>query len=264
MVYITMSIPSDPYATVMYRHYATDLCDASTYTELELMLDEPVSGAAAIDGDIIYDKFHDEYIMYYDGKRVATSNLLSGEWVHAETKYSDGQVPMYTAGGVSMAVEGSNIWKIIGEDKWVIAADGTPFNGGCYAMVETEDFENYTQLWESKGEYSFDFTPRHGYVIPISKRELDNLFEEYGRVDFPNPCNLKFKNDSTVYASSDREAYVIVSEYNSENVLVNVKTQKIEGEEEIPFTTPKNGTVKVMLWAKDEKPLCKAIKRTFN
>ena len=186
MVYIAMSIPADPYATVMYRHYATDLCDASTYTPLELMLDEPAgTGAGAIDGDIIYDKFHNEYIMYYDGKRIARADTLSGEWTYAETKYSDGQLPMVTSGGVSMAVEGSNIWQIIGEDRWIIAADGSAFNGGCYAMVETEDFENYTQLWESKGEYSFDFTPRHGYVIPISERELNNLFEKYGKVELP-------------------------------------------------------------------------------
>ncbi|MBR5535215.1 MAG: family 43 glycosylhydrolase [Clostridia bacterium] len=186
MVYLAMSIPGDPYATVMYRHYATDLCDASTYTDVELMLDEPAgTNAGAIDGDIVYDKFHDEYIMYYDGKRVATSDKISGEWKHDVTKYSDGQLPMVTSGGVSMAVEGSNIWQIIGEDRWVIAADGSAFNGGCYALVETTDFENYTQLWEADGDYSFDFTPRHGYVIPISRRELNNLLEYYGEVEFP-------------------------------------------------------------------------------
>ena len=186
MIYLAMSIPGTPYGTIMYRNYATDLCDASTYTDVELMLDEPAgTNAGAIDGDIVYDKFHDEYIMYYDGKRVATSKTISGTWIHAETKYDDGQLPMYTEGGVAMAVEGSNIWQIIGEDKWVIAADGTPFNGGRYALVETTDFENYTQLWASKGEYSFDFTPRHGYVIPISERELNKLFEKYGKVDLP-------------------------------------------------------------------------------
>ncbi len=186
MIYLALSIPGTPYGTIMYRNYATDLCDASTYTDVELMLDEPAgTNAGAIDGDIIYDKFHDEYIMYYDGKRVSTSKTISGTWTHAETKYDDGQVPMYTEGGVAMGVEGSNIWKIIGEDKWVIAADGTPFNGGCYALVETTDFENYNQLWASKGEFSFDFTPRHGYVIPISERELNNLFEKYGKIDLP-------------------------------------------------------------------------------
>lgn len=264
MVYITMSIPADPYATVMYRHYATDLCDASTYTPLELMLDEPVAGAAAIDGDIIYDKFHNEYIMYYDGKRVARADTLSGEWTHADTKYSDGQVPMHTAGGVSMAVEGSNIWKLIDEDKWIIAADGTPFNGGCYAMVETTDFENYTQLWESKGEYSFDFTPRHGYVIPISKREFDNLTEVYGEVNLPVDGLLRFKNDNAVYVSTKDDATLTVAVYDNNNTLVDVQTKTVKGQEEIPFDKPDSGLVKVMLWKDGQEPLCKAIKRSFN
>ncbi len=186
MVYLAIATPDEDYGTVMYRHYATDLCDISTYTEPEFMLDQPAgTNAGAIDGDIVYDKFHDKYIMYYDGKRLAESDTISGQWVHVNTKYDDGQLPMNTAGGSAMAVEGSNIWQIIGEDKWVIAADGTSFNGGCYALVETEDFENYTQLWEDKGEYSFDFTPRHGYVIPISERELNNLFAKYGMVELP-------------------------------------------------------------------------------
>lgn len=187
MVYLAISNPDDEYATVMYRHYATNLCDPSTYTVPEIMLDEPQgTNAGAIDGDIIYDKFHNEYIMYYDGKRIATAKTLSGTWTHAQTKYQDGQLPMKTKSGTDMAVEGSNIWQILGQDKWVIAADGTAFNGGCYALVETTDFENYTQLWEDNGDYSFDFTPRHGYVIPISRRELNNLFKQYGYVELPN------------------------------------------------------------------------------
>lgn len=185
MVYLTMEMPDDDYPTVMFRHYATDLCDASTYTDPTIMLNRPENINSAIDGDIIYDKFHDEYIMFYNGKQLATADTLSGEWTHAKTKYSDGQLPMVTSSGAFMSVEGSNIWQIIGRDKWIIAADGTAFNGGCYALVETEDFENYTQLWADKGDYSFDFTPRHGYVIPISERELNNLFTAYGTVEFP-------------------------------------------------------------------------------
>lgn len=264
MVYITMSIPQDPYATVMYRHYATDLCDASTYTELELMLDEPVAGAAAIDGDIIYDKFHNEYIMYYDGKRVARADTLSGEWTHAETKYEDGQVPMYTAGGVNMSVEGSCIWKLIDEEKWIIAADGTPFNGGCYAMVETTDFENYTQLWEKDGEYSFDFTPRHGYVIPISKRELDNLFEKYGEVQLPSKEKVRFKDEKTAYFYCDHEAYAIVAAYDETGALQNVWREKIAGEKEIAFIPPEKGTVSIMMWNEKLEPLTQRIEKSYE
>lgn len=187
MVYLAMSVPDSGYGTVMYRQYATDLCDQSTYTDVEIMLDQPAgTDAGAIDGDIVFDKFHNRYIMYYDGKRIAVADTLSGTWIHAETKYTDGQLPMETSSGASMDVEGSNIWKIIGEDRWIIAADGTSFNGGRYALVETTDFESYTQLWSEKGDYSFDFTPRHGYVIPISARELENLFDAYGEVELPS------------------------------------------------------------------------------
>ncbi len=198
MIYLAMSIPGSGKGTVMYRNYATDLCDADTYTDVEFMLDEPAgTGAGAIDGDIIYDKFHDEYIMYYDGKRLARADTISGEWTHTETKYSDGQLPIVTSSGVSMAVEGSNIWQIIGEDRWVIAADGTSFNGGCYALVETTDFENYTQL-QNNSDYSFDFTPRHGYVIPISERELNNLFEAYGKIDLVEKEAMPYTLDINV------------------------------------------------------------------
>lgn len=256
MIYLAMEMPHDEYATIMYRNYATDLCDASTYTDVELMLDEPYANAAAIDGDIIYDRFNDEYIMYYDGKRISKAKTLSGEWTHAETKYADGQLPMATEAGVSMLVEGSNIWKIIGEDKWVIAADGTPFNGGCYALVETEDFENYTQLWAKNGDFSFNFTPRHGYVIPINKRELENLFERYGEVDLPMNDTVRFDSETSAFFFANEPAYAIVAIFDDGGNLIEAKREYFEGDKVIDFTAPDKGFVRAMLWNENHEPLC--------
>lgn len=259
MVYITMEMPDDEYNTVMFRHYATDLCDAATYTDLELMLDEPDNVNSAIDGDIIYDKFHDEYIMYFNGKQIATSKTLSGEWSHTGK-----ELPMVTQGGVSMSVEGSNIWQIIGEDKWIIAADGTPFNGGCYALVETCDFENYTQLWAHKGDFSFDFTPRHGYVIPISKREYDNLIAAYGSVSLPVTNNkIYFGVDKAIFQSTE-EAVAIVSIYDEDGELTSVSTKPFTGEGEIEFTPPRKGKVKIMLWNSDHCPLTESKEKIYQ
>ncbi|MCH5187210.1 MAG: family 43 glycosylhydrolase [Oscillospiraceae bacterium] len=257
MVYLAMSIPGDPYATVMYRHYATDLCDPSTYTDVELMLDEPVAGAAAIDGDIIYDKFHGQYIMYYDGKRIATADALSGEWTHAETKYIDGQLPMETASGAAMAVEGSNIWQMIGEDRWIIAADGTAFNGGRYALVETTDFENYTQLWSESGDFSFDFTPRHGYVIPISERELRNLFEAYGEVDLPMRYepSVSIEGDKAVFKSK-APAKAIVAAYSADGKLISAAARDFSGTLELDL--PEAAEVKAFIWDENMRPLAQA------
>ncbi|MDO4563107.1 MAG: family 43 glycosylhydrolase [Clostridia bacterium] len=183
MVYLAIQNPSDSRGTVMWRHYATDLCDIDTYTEPEFMLEPPDGQGGAIDGDIVYDSVNGRYIMYYDGKRIATSDSISGTFsaIDQTTQSEYERIPFKTSSGVSMDVEGSNIYKIIGEEKWIIAADGTSFNGGRYAVAETTDFISYRQL--ENDEYSFDFTPRHGYVIPISQRELDNLFDAYGKVD---------------------------------------------------------------------------------
>jgi len=179
MIYLTIQNQDDSLGTVMWRHYAKDLMDAETYTEPELMMKAPEGSDGAIDGDIVYDHINGRYIMYYDGKRIAVSSSLSGNfnYIDPNTGLEYERVPMYTTEGVEMDVEGSNIYKIIGKDRWIIAADGTPFNGGCYALAETSDFIHYRQL--SEEEYSFNFTPRHGYVIPITESQLKRLSDAY-------------------------------------------------------------------------------------
>lgn len=170
MIYLTLQCASteESVGTVMYRHYATDLFDISTYTTPEIMLGE----RATIDGDIIYDKLHNRYIMYVSGRRITASDTLVGKF-----EFLDHEIPFTTDSGEKMLVEGSNIFGLIGEDRWIICADGTPFNGKRYVLAETLDFEHYRQL--APNEYSFDFTPRHGYIIPITSSERDSLLRAY-------------------------------------------------------------------------------------
>jgi Glycosyl hydrolases family 43. len=184
MIYLTIHNEDSEIGTVMWRHYATDLLDASTYTEPELMMKALGDDNTAIDGDIIYDSVNNRFIMYYDGRRIAVADSLSGEFSGLDPQVSQeyDEVPFTTQDGEKMLVEGSNIYKILGEERWIIAADGTSFNGGQYALAETSDFIQYRQL--KSEEYSFDFVPRHGYVIPITEGQLQKLFEQYGTIDF--------------------------------------------------------------------------------
>ncbi len=170
MIYLTLQCEStaSTVGTVMYRHYATDLFDISTYTTPEIMLNE----RGTIDGDIIFDEIHNRYIMYVSGRRITASDSLTGKF-----EFLDYEIPFLTDSGEKMLVEGSNIFKLIDENRWIICADGTPFNGKRYVLSETLDFEHYRQL--TPDEYSFDFTPRHGYVIPITKSERDALLDAY-------------------------------------------------------------------------------------
>lgn len=178
MVYLAIWNPDEGLGTVMYRSFATDLMDQSTYTAPELLFDDTLNGVqvtdGAIDGDIIFDKIHNRYIMYYDGRYMATSDTVSGTWKKVTNE--DGTLKMIPM----PAVEGSNIWKIIGRDEWLIAADGTAFGAEpAYRVNRTTDFETYTDI-TGTGQYSFDFLPRHGYIVTISKHELNKLLETYG------------------------------------------------------------------------------------
>lgn len=170
MIYLTLQCAEteSTVGTVMCRHYARDLFDPETYTTPEVMINEH----SVIDGDIIYDKLHSRYLMYVSGRRITESDNLSGEF-----HFLKDEIPFLTDSGERMLVEGSNAYKLIGEDKWIVCADGTPFNGHKYVMAETVDLINYRQL--SDGEYSFDFTPRHGYVIPVTEEELSALIKAF-------------------------------------------------------------------------------------
>lgn len=187
MIYLAIErYDSKPgYGTTMYKHFATDLTDLSTYTAPEYMLaGEPENGAVdypdgAIDGDIVYDKFNDRYIMYYNGQNIAVSDTIDGTYTFTGEKVFENV----------RAIEGSNIFKLNGQDKWLYCADGGSFGTG-FNMAETTDFEHYTKI-NAKSEsnptgFDYDFTPRHGYVVPITESELDALMSEYGYVDLPN------------------------------------------------------------------------------
>ena len=159
--------------TVMYKQFAKNLYDTSTYTVPEEMLQGET--ADSIDGDIIYDEINDRYIMYYNGQKTAVSDSADGTYVKADsTVFGDGR-----------AVEGSNMFKLNDEDKWVYCADGGSFGTG-FNMAETTDFETYTELKADNGDFDYDFTPRHGYVIPITESELNTLMDEYGYVYLPD------------------------------------------------------------------------------
>lgn len=180
MVYLALRLGGGD-ATVMYRTYTTDLMDFSAYSIPELFwpLDKSF---AAIDGDIIYSEKDDCYYMYYKdesagGIKVLSAANLSGVW-------SDTGITLPRANpssGSTVAVEGSSIYKLNGEERWNLIVDA--YASGFFIMEETEDLLNFTQL--NFGEYSFDFTPRHGSVITISKAQYEALCEAFDTRSVP-------------------------------------------------------------------------------
>jgi len=150
--------------TIMYYAYSSDLKKFDTDPKL---LFAPANGDSAIDSDIIYQ--NGQYYMYYKNetnKRIYLATSQNAEGPYKEIKQiSEG----------TMGVEGPNIYNLPGTDKWLLMSDA--YGNGYYVMQETEDLENFRLL--SRDTYSFDFTPRHGYVIPISMSQYNDLLKAY-------------------------------------------------------------------------------------
>lgn len=187
MIYLSLYI-DDRLGTVLYKNFTTDLMDASKYTVPEFLLTGEDKGKysgrdgtmnGAIDGDIIRDTVNDRWVMFFDGRHIAVSDSVEGPYTELAEPYEKTHR--------AEALEGSNMYKLLpkdsgGKDTWIICADGDAFGYG-FCVSETNDFEKFTALRPRKN-FSFDFTPRHGYVITITDEQYDMLIKEYGDVDY--------------------------------------------------------------------------------
>lgn len=164
MIYFAARVPGRDDRTIMYYAYSKDMKKFDTEPAL---LFAPANGNDAIDSDIIFE--NGKYYMYY--KNETNKRIYLAEADHASGPYKE--IKQVSEGNIG--VEGPNIYKLIGSDKWLMMSDA--YGNGYYVMQETSDLENFRSL--SRNSYSFDFTPRHGYVIPINADQYTALVNAY-------------------------------------------------------------------------------------
>jgi GH43 family beta-xylosidase len=164
MIYFAARVPNRDSRTIMYYAYSKDMKKLDTEPQL---LFAPKNGNDAIDSDII--NVGGKYYMYYKNETNKRIYLATAD--HASGPYTE--IKQVSEG--SLGVEGPNIYKLIGQDKWLMMSDA--YGDGYYVMQETTDLTNFTTV--SKGNYSFNFTPRHGYVIPINADQYTALINAY-------------------------------------------------------------------------------------
>ncbi|MCR5110027.1 MAG: family 43 glycosylhydrolase [Ruminococcus sp.] len=164
MIYFAARVPNIDNRTIMYYAYSKDLKKLDTAPEL---LFAPKNGNDAIDSDIIFE--NGKYYMYY--KNETNKRIYLAEADHANGPYAE--IKQVSEGNIG--VEGPNIYKKIGTDQWLMMSDA--YGNGYYVMQETSDLENFTTVDRSK--YSFDFTPRHGYVIPINSDQYTAMVNAF-------------------------------------------------------------------------------------
>ena len=135
----------------------------------------------SIDNDIIYRD--GVYHLFYKGNtkdengkefqngiQQATSKKLHGPWKE-DFIYLDAYANSRTG------VEGSSVFKLNGQDKWVLMYD--LYSSGRYEFQTSTDLMKWTEKPES---FRKDFFPRHGSVISLTAEEMQRIQEKWGYV----------------------------------------------------------------------------------
>lgn len=166
MVYWSMQYGNGP--DIIYYAYATP-----DFTDLEgepKTLFIPKNKKSCIDGDIILKD--GEFFLFYktegDGnglKLATTKSLTSRIWDESDDYKQQ----------TKDAVEGSSVFKRINSDTYILMYD--VYMKGQYQFCETTDLKNFKVI---DHEISMDFHPRHGSIIPVTKKELKRLTDKWG------------------------------------------------------------------------------------
>lgn len=160
MVYWAMRLgPSD--IDKIYYAYANP-----SFTALETVPEVlyAYGSKAAIDADIVLKD--GVYHLFFktegsgNGIKSAVSNTLTGTYVLRD-KYLQ---------ATTAAVEGGCVFRLIGSNTWVFMYD--MYTSGKYQFTTSTDLQTFAV---ASTPSSFDFTPRHGTVIPITATEKQAL-----------------------------------------------------------------------------------------
>ncbi|MBQ8178436.1 MAG: glycoside hydrolase family 43 protein [Clostridia bacterium] len=157
--------PDQAYKCI-YAFYTKDFVTPTTDPRIFF----EILGEDIIDGDIVKDG--DTYRLFY--KTSANQGIMMVSSKSLTYGYDD------TKEVSTIMCEGSNAYKLIDQEKWIVMADlhWGGWWGVNYVLYETTDFESFAPL-HMTGDYSLSFTPRHGYVITISRAEYMALIKEF-------------------------------------------------------------------------------------
>lgn len=173
MIYFTMRVGNG--RTKLYYAYTDN--DFTTITSTpKILFEYPDQKIQILDADICPmpdGRFCMTYVAqeHPGGIRIAISDSIHTGYVFQD-KWVD-----FEKG----SCEAPNMWKRIGENKWVLMYDIFSINPHNFGFCETTDFVNFTNLGrfnEGKMKAVNFISPKHGSVIQITEKEAKRL-EKY-------------------------------------------------------------------------------------
>ena len=138
----------------------------------------PKMGIQAIDGDISYagGMYHLMYVPHNGtpGIKQATSKSITGPW-----DYHDEWIDREPG-----ACEAPNVYKLIGQNKWILMYDIYSIRPSNFGFMETTDFKTFNYLGhfnDADGKMKAEgfSQPKHGGVCWLTKAEAKMLENHY-------------------------------------------------------------------------------------
>ena len=181
MIYFTMRIGNGK--SQLYYAY-TDDSFTRLVTEPKLLFEYPDPDIQVLDADITPLPDGRYCMMYVAQENPGGIKMAFADSIHGPYRYQEGQVDFEPA-----ACEAPNVWKRIGEDKWVLMYDIFSINPHNFGFAETTDFVHFTNLGhfnEGTMRLTNVRSPKHGSVIQITAEEATRL-EDYWKEQASKP-----------------------------------------------------------------------------
>ena len=174
MVYFTIRQQAGG-RTKLYYSYA-DEAFTTLETEPQLLFEYPDTTIQVLDADICPMPDGRYFMTYVSQENPGGIKYMISDKINHFDDYHAEQIDTERSG-----CEAPNVWKRIGENKWVVMYDIYSVQPNNFGFVETSDFKTFTPLGrfgEGKMKMTNFVSPKHGSVIHITKAEAKRL-EQY-------------------------------------------------------------------------------------
>lgn len=186
MVYFTIRQQAGG-RTKLYYSYA-DEAFTTLETEPQLLFEYPDEKIQVLDADICPMPDGRYFMTYVAQENPGGIKYMISDRINHFDDYHAEQID-----GERSGCEAPNVWKRIGQNKWVIMYDIYSVNPHNFGFVETSDFKTFTPLGRfNEGVMKMNnfVSPKHGSVIHITKAEAKRL-EQYWNEQQKKPRTIR-------------------------------------------------------------------------
>ena len=186
MVYFTIREKAGE-RTKMYYSYA-DEAFTTLETEPQLLFEYPDNKIQVLDADICPMPDGRYFMTYVSQENPGGIKYMISDRINHFDDYHAEQIDDERSG-----CEAPNVWKRIGEKKWVVMYDVYSVHPHNFGFVETTDFKTFKPLGrfnEGVMKIKGVVSPKHGSVIHITKAEAKRL-ENYWNKQQRKPHTLR-------------------------------------------------------------------------